>query len=83
MSSKVKNSKTDVSVHNAGVQGASKLSEENDCEVASDALLDEAMNILAGYEEGCSVKDLKGFSDCGCHDSSSKSYSLSAPKLKE
>ncbi|MBS3073999.1 hypothetical protein J4447_00935 [Candidatus Pacearchaeota archaeon] len=65
-------------------------------EVASDALMDEALNIINGYEEGCAVKEICGMSDCGCGSSkSSKSsessssnsnqnpHSNSAPKLKE
>ena len=40
--------------------------DEKIAQMKEDALLDEAMKILAGYEEGCSPKDLRGFSDCGC-----------------
>ena len=35
-----------------------------------DALLDETMKLIAGYEEGLSARDFKSMSDCNCqsHD---------------
>ncbi len=105
MSSKAENSKTDVSVRNAdasmqdksaaSVAVAGSNADENSGEAASDALLDEALDILNGYEEGCAVKEVCGMSDCGCSTGSSNhgnlndktsqknSHASFAPKLKE
>ncbi len=35
-----------------------------------DALLDETMKLIAGYEEGLTARDFKSMSDCNCqsHD---------------
>ena len=46
-----------------------KLSPDSD-KAKEDALLDEAMSIIAGYEEGLSARDFKSMSDCNCqsHD---------------
>jgi len=44
------------------------------------ALLDETLQLLSAYDDGCTPRDMKGFSDCSCcsHDDVA-----AAPKMKE
>ncbi len=57
-----------------------KSSHDSD-KAKEDALLEETMSLIAGYEEGLSARDFKSMSDCNCqsHDDHKKVIS----KLKK